>query len=105
MCTRCSSPVRGDLNRDCVFNLNDVSYLLDYITASYTGFSSVNSRLLREEFEQLPLSLTDINEDTEISIADVYYLNWVNFGLFYFLQSVEISLSFPANRAPLCLQL
>ena len=100
VCTRCSSPVRGDLNRDCVFNLNDVSYLLDYITASYTGFSSANSRLLREEFEQLPLSLTDINEDTEISIADVYYLNWVNFGLFYFLQSVEISLSFPSDALP-----
>ena len=100
VCTRCSTQVRGDLNRDCLFNLNDVSYLLDYITASYTGFSSANSRLLREEFAQLSLSTTDINEDTNLSIADVYYLNWVNFGLFYFLQSVGVSLVFPSNALP-----
>ena len=97
VCVECGVEVKGDVNRDCRFDLNDVSYLLDYVSASYTGFSSNSGRLIREEFEQLPLSRIDINEDGEVSISDVNYLNWVNFGLTYFLQSVQAELNFPGQ--------
>ena len=100
VCVRCSVEVVGDVNRDCVFNLNDVAYLLDYVTASYTGFSSTSGGLLKEEIDQLPLSLLDVNQDSEISITDVNYLTWVNFGLIYFFDTMDTSLNFPAHSLP-----
>ena len=100
VCVRCSVAVKGDINRDCEFNLNDVAYLLDYVTASYTGFSSTFGRLLKQEVDELALSLLDINQDAEISITDVNYLSWVNFGLIYFLDTMDTSLHFPANSLP-----
>ncbi|KAI6657405.1 Lefftyrin [Oopsacas minuta] len=100
ICIKCSIEVIGDINSDCKFNLNDVVYLLDYVTASYTEFSSVSGLLIKEEFDSLPLPRSDINQDGEISITDVYYLMWVNYGLFYFLESVDTSLVFPTNALP-----
>ena len=100
VCVRCSAEVMGDVNRDCKFNLKDVTYLFDYVTASYSGFSSTSGRLLKEEADQLPLSLLDVNQDTEISITDVNYLAWVNFGLIYFLDTVDTSLHFPTHSLP-----
>ena len=90
-CENCSS-IRetGDVNGDCILDDNDPIFLLSYLTEGLFDFelpsgSILLSSLISEQEQQF-----DVDRNTAVDPADVYFLRQISEGILNFLADITI---------------
>ena len=80
----------GDANGDCIFDLNDVTYLQIYLAERSFGFLRPDGILLQATLIPVQLDMMDQDLSGSISVADALYMARVNFNILRFVSSISV---------------
>lgn len=88
----CTSPEHGDTNADCVFDVNDVRFITQYLAYRGIDFSGKDGRFIQATIEGSSHSAAALDADLngEINGKDASFLNKVNLGIFGLIDEVEV---------------
>ena len=80
----------GDVNRDCLFDISDVMFVLSYFTHSCFNFTQPAGRKLLQSLIANHSIKLDVDKNSVINPTDAYYLLRVNLDLIRFVTSVAV---------------
>ena len=85
------SPLPGDVNKDCLFDLGDVIFLLKYYSFSVFDFSNAAGNLLLQSLTSNQTSDLDVDKNTVVNPADAFYLVRTLKGLVRFVSAASVT--------------
>ena len=77
----------GDADGSCVFDGSDVSYLIDYLVEGLFNFQLSTGQVLATNLTDFQRRALDTDGNSVVDAGDLFYLQRVNLGLLYFLES------------------
>lgn len=82
----------GDTNFDCVFDINDVRFVTQYLAYRGIGFKGSKGSFIKSILKASPHSAEALDSDhnSEINGKDASFLNKVNLGIFGFVEDLKI---------------
>ena len=90
----CPSNTRivGDVNGDCVFNVNDAAFALAYVLEDTIGFESARGQRFLSYIRQFPevADVVDFDFDGVVSVTDAFYANLANLNVVRLLSNIAI---------------
>ena len=89
----------GDINGDCVFDIDDPSFLLQYHAENLFGFQLNSGMALLASLIMVQEEQLDVDMNTALDLQDVYFLLQTNSGLLNFVTDVTV---FPVEQNPAC---
>lgn len=88
---QCDEPsLPGDVNRDCVFDLGDVIFVLRFYSFSIFNFSNDAGNLLVQSLTSNQSRDLDVDRNTVVNPADAFYLVRALFGLVRFVSVASV---------------
>ena len=99
--TACAAPELGDTNGDCVFDANDIGFVLLYLLESGLQFQSARGQQMQALFRAEPHTLRaiDADLDTQRNSLDMSFLNFVNLGILHHVGALAVA---PVSAASGC---
>ena len=89
---QCANPLSpGDVNKDCVFDLSDVLFVLRYFSFSCFNFSSAAGSLFVQSLAPNQSSDLDVDRNTVVNPADAFYLVRALLDLVRFVSAVKVT--------------
>lgn len=85
-----SPPPPGDVNRDCLFDLTDVLFVLKYYAYFSFNFSSVTGKQFVQSLSANQSRDLDVDRNTIVNPADAYYLVRVLMDLVRLVSDVSV---------------
>ena len=83
-------PLPGDINRDCLFDLGDVVFVLRYYSFSIFNFSDAAGNLFVQSLTSNQSRDLDVDRNTVVNPADAFYLVRAFLGLVRFVSEVSV---------------
>ena len=80
----------GDLNKDCLFDLGDVLFVLKYFSFSHFNFSSAGGNLFFQSLTPNQSRDLDVDRNTVVNPSDAFYLVRVLLGLVRLVSAVSV---------------
>lgn len=80
----------GDVNRDCLFDLGDVIFVLRYYSFSIFNFSDATGIIFRQSLSSNQTRDIDVDRNSAVNPADAFYLVRAFLGLVRFVSSVSV---------------
>ena len=87
----CSGSTAGDVDGNCVFDVRDFAYSLNYATESLVNFTQPQGQEILRRTSAAQLQQLDSNKDGMIDISDALFLLRAVLGKLYFLQNVVVT--------------
>lgn len=77
-CANCPNGKRasGDTDGNCVFDIRDVKFTLDYLTEQQFNFTRVKGQKIQNSIAQHQLQALDANGDGSVTLNDINLLLW-----------------------------
>ena len=89
---QCDEPLLpGDVNRDCLFDLGDVIFVLRFYSFSVFNFSNDAGSLLVQSLTSNPSRDLDVDRNTVVNPADAFYLVRALLGLVRFVSATRVT--------------
>ena len=86
-----NSPLPGDVNRDCLFDLSDVIFVLRFYSFSIFNFSNAAANLLVQSLTSNQSRDLDVDKNTVVNPADAFYLVRALRGLVRFVSVASVT--------------
>ena len=83
----------GDTNGDCVFNVNDVRFVTQYLAYRGINFAGREGTVIHSMLNRPShgVAALDADHNSEVSGRDASFLNKVNLGIFVFVEDVHVT--------------
>lgn len=86
-----NSPLPGDVNRNCLFDLGDVIFVLRYYSFSIFNFSNAAGKTFVQSLASNQSRDLDVDKNTVVNPADAFYLVRAFLGLVQFVSVASVT--------------